>query len=120
MKILVTGGTGVIGAGVIPELLARGHEVRVLSRNADEDARRWKDVEPIAGDVSDAMSLRSAVATCDAIVHVAGIVTEHPPDATFQKINVQGTRNVVDEAIRSPVRRFIYMSSLGADRGSTD
>jgi len=92
----------------------------VLSRNADEDARRWKDVEPIAGDVSDAMSLRSAVATCDAIVHVAGIVTEHPPDATFQKINVQGTRNVVDEAIRSPVRRFIYMSSLGADRGSTD
>jgi uncharacterized protein YbjT (DUF2867 family) len=120
MKILVTGGTGVIGAGVIPELLARGHQVRVLSRNADEDARRWKDVEPVAGDVSDAMSLRSAVATCDAIIHVAGIVTEHPPDATFEKINVEGTRNVVDEAIRSTARRFLYMSSLGADRGSTD
>ena len=120
MKILVTGGTGVIGAGVIPELLARGHEVRVLSRNADEDARRWKDVEPVAGDVSDAMSLRSAVATCEAIVHIAGIVTEHPPDATFDRINVQGTKNVVDEATRSGVRRFIYMSSLGADRGSTD
>jgi uncharacterized protein YbjT (DUF2867 family) len=120
MKILVTGGTGVIGAGVIPQLLERGHEVRVLSRNADEDARRWKDVEPVAGDVSDAMSLRSAVATCDAIIHIAGIVTEDPPDATFDKINVQGTRNVVDEAIRSTAHRFVYMSSLGADRGSTD
>ncbi|HET7705083.1 MAG TPA: NAD(P)H-binding protein [Thermoanaerobaculia bacterium] len=120
MKILVTGGTGVVGAGIIPELLARGHEVRVLSRNADEDARRWQNVEPVAGDVSDAMSLRSGVATCDAIVHIAGIVTEQPPDVTFDKVNVQGTRNVVDEAVRSGITRFIFMSSLGADRGSTD
>lgn len=120
MKILVTGGTGVVGAGVIPELLARGHEVRVLSRHADEDVRRWKNVEPVAGDVSDAISLRSAVATCDAIVHIAGIVTEQPPVVTFEKVNVQGTRNIVDEALRGGISRFVFMSSLGADRGSSD
>lgn len=120
MKILVTGGTGVVGAGVIPELLARGHEVSVLSRHADEDARRWKNVEAVTGDVSDAASLRSAVAGCDAIVHIAGIVTERPPEVTFDKVNVGGTRNIVDAAVRSGVTRFLFMSSLGADRGSSE
>ena len=120
MKILVTGGTGVIGAGVIPELLSRGHHVRLLSRHADEDARRWKTVEALAGDVSDATSLRGAAAACDAIVHIAGIAVEHPPDVTFEKVNVHGTRNIVVEAGRSSVRRFIHISSLGADKGTTD
>jgi NADH dehydrogenase len=120
MKILVTGGTGVIGAGVIPELLARGHQVLVLSRHADEDARRWNDVEAVSGDISDPSSLRAAFTGCDAIVHIAGIAAEVPPETTFHKINVAGTRNVVDQAVRSNVRRFIYMSSLGADRGSSD
>ena len=120
MKILVTGGTGVIGAGVIPELLSRGHHVRLLSRHADEDARRWKTVEAIAGDVSEATSLRGTAATCDAIVHIAGIAVEHPPEVTFEKVNVEGTRNILAEAERSSVRRFIHVSSLGADKGTSD
>jgi NADH dehydrogenase len=120
MKILVTGGTGVIGTGLIAELLSRGHQVRLLSRRADEDVRRWKTVEAIAGDVGDATSIRGSAATCDAIVHVAGIAIEHPPDVTFERVNVEGTRNVVREAGRSSVRRLIFISSLGADRGATD
>lgn len=120
MKILVTGGTGVIGAGVIPELIAHGHEVAVLSRHADEDAGRWNGVAAVTGDISDPASLRSALASFDAIVHIAGIAAENPPEATFQRVNIDGTRNVVDEATRAGVRRFVYMSSLGADRGSSD
>lgn len=120
MKILVTGGTGVIGAAVIPELLANGHQVRVLSRNAEEDAKRWKNVEPVAGDVADANSLRGTCTTCDGVIHVAGIATEHPPEVTFQKVNVDGTRNIVTEAERSAVRRFVFVSSLGADNGSSN
>ena len=53
MKILVTGGTGVIGEGVIPELIGRGHSVRLLSRHAKEDAKQWPDVEPFEGNVAD-------------------------------------------------------------------
>ena len=120
MKILVTGGTGVIGTGIVPELLSRGHEVRLLSRHADEDAGRWKGVEPSNGDVSDITSLRGACGRCDVIVHVAGIATEHPPEITFEKVNVGGTRNIIEEAQRAGVRRFVYISSLGAEKGSTD
>ena len=120
MRILVTGGTGVIGAGVIAELLRRGHSVRLLSRHAEHDAKQWERVEPFAGDVVDPRTLRGAGGGCDAIVHIAGIVTEHAPELTFDKVNVGGTRNVIDEAKRAGVRRFLFVSSLGADRGSSD
>ena len=47
MKILVTGGTGVVGTGTVTELLTRGHEVVLLSRHATDDARQWtKGVTP--------------------------------------------------------------------------
>jgi NADH dehydrogenase len=120
MKILVTGGTGVIGEGAIPELIARGHDVRLLSRHANDDAKQWPGVEPFQGDVSNAVSLIGASRGCDAILHIAGIVQEHPPNVTFQSVNVDGTKNLVDEAKRSQVRRFVFVSSLGADAGESD
>src|SRR3954465_13933924 len=100
MRVLVTGGTGVIGNGVIPQLTASGHTVRLLSRHADHDAAQFKSVEPITGDVSDAQSLGGAADGCDVIVHVAGIVAE-TPDATFERVNVGGTRNLLAEAQRA-------------------
>ncbi|MDQ3282148.1 MAG: NAD(P)H-binding protein [Acidobacteriota bacterium] len=120
MKILVTGGTGVIGEGVIPELIARGHQVRLLSRHADEDAKQWPGVEPFQGNVADPASLTNAATGCDAVLHIAGIVTENPPKVTFQSVNIDGTQNLIDEAKRANVQRFVYVSSLGADRGATD
>src|SRR5215213_1685630 len=119
MKILVTGGTGVVGEGIIPELIARGHGVRLLSRHATEDAKQWPGVEPFNGDVSDAASLTNAASGCDAVLHVAGIVAENPPEVTFQSVNVDGTRNLLEEAKRAQVRRFVFVSSLGADRGES-
>ena len=121
MKVLVTGGTGVVGEGAIEALLERGHEVRLLTRHADADARRWpRGVEAREGDVASAASVRGAATGCDAIVHVAGIEEETPPDATFEKVNVLGTRHVVAEAERARVRRLVFVSSLGADSGRSD
>lgn len=120
MRILVTGGTGVIGTAVISELLARSHSVRLLSRHAVEDARQWKGVEPFDGNVADTATLQGTADGCDAVVHIAGIVTENPPDLTFENVNVIGTTNILREAERANVRRFVFASSLGADRGSTE
>lgn len=120
MKILVTGGTGVIGEGAIPELLARGHAVRLLSRHAEDDAKQWSGVEPFNGNVADASSIGGAAAGCDAILHIAGIVAENPPEVTFESVNVGGTRNMLAEAAQHNVRRFVFVSSLGADIGTSD
>jgi uncharacterized protein YbjT (DUF2867 family) len=121
MLVLVTGGTGVVGKPAVDHLLEAGHRVRLLSRNADDDVRLWKEgVEPFQASVSDAGSLRGAADGCDAVLHVAGTVREDPPEVTFEKVNVQGTRNLLAEARRASVSRFVYVSSLGAERGESD
>ncbi|HEX2093524.1 MAG TPA: DUF1990 family protein [Longimicrobiaceae bacterium] len=120
MKVLVTGGTGVVGKSAVDHLLRRGHAVRLLSRHAGQDSRQWAEgVEPYEADMGDAESLRGAADGCEAVLHVAGIVAEQPPEVTFDQVNVGGTRRLVDEARRAGVRRFVYVSSLGADRGSS-
>ena len=120
MKILVTGGTGVIGEGAIPELLTRGHTVRLLSRHADDDAKQWPGVEPFEGNVAEADSLQGAADGCDAVLHIAGIAEEHPPEVTFESVNVNGTRNILEAAKRANVKRFVFVSSLGADVGESE
>jgi Nucleoside-diphosphate-sugar epimerases len=121
MKVLVTGGTGVVGQSVVSELLDRGHSVRLLSRNADEDVGRWGDlVEPWPGSVSDTSNTLESASECDLVLHVAGIVAESPPETTFKTVNVDGTKNMIAEAERAGVGRFIYVSSLGAGEGRSD
>jgi uncharacterized protein YbjT (DUF2867 family) len=121
MRVFVTGGTGVVGTAAVRSLVARGHEVRLCSRNAERDVERWPHgVEACPASVDDAGSLRGSMDGCDAVVHVAGIVAEEPPEITFQRVNVDGTQNVLREAERAGVGRFIYVSSLGADRGSSN
>jgi NADH dehydrogenase len=121
MRILVTGGSGVVGVGTVTELLKRGHEVRLLARHATDDARQWQSgVTPIVGDVSDVASIRGAADGCDAVLHVAGIVEESPPKVTFRRVNVEGTANIVAEAERAGVGRFVFVSSLGAQEGESE
>lgn len=120
MRVLVTGGTGVVGTAAVQALLEHGHTVRLLSRHADDDARQWPHrVEAFAGDVGDAASILGSGDACDAVLHLAAIVAEHPPDALFQRVNVDGTRHVLAEAERARVARLVFISSLGADRGDS-
>lgn len=120
MKVLVTGGTGVVGTATVTALVKAGHTVRLLSRHARRDARQWPaGVESRPGNVAEPETIRGAADGCDAVVHLVAIVDESPPHATFERINVEGTRNIVNEARRAGVRRFVYISSLGADVGES-
>jgi NADH dehydrogenase len=120
MRVLVTGGSGVIGEGLIPRLLERDHEVRLLTRGADEAAREWPDsVESFSADVTRPDELVGAADQCDAVVHISGIAAEQPPDITFDKVNVQGTRNLLAECARTGLPKFVFISSLGAERGES-
>src|SRR5690606_1160187 len=84
-------------------------------------AAHWpRGVEPFPASVGDEASLRGAADGCDAVLHVAGIVAEKPPEVTFQRVNVDGTRHLLAEAERAGVRRFVYVSSLGADTGESE
>jgi uncharacterized protein YbjT (DUF2867 family) len=120
VRVLVTGGTGVVGATTVTALLQRGHAVRLLSRHAERDAKQWPHgVTPWPGDVAREATVNGAADGCDAVLHLVAIVEERPPDVTFDRVNVQGTRHLVTEAERAGVRTFVYVSSLGADAGDS-
>ena len=119
MRVLVTGGTGVVGAGTVTELVRRGHSVILMSRHAAHDVRQWPSgVTPWPGDVARAPTIRGAADDCDVVLHMVGIVDESD-DATFENVNVNGTANMIAEAERAKVGRFIFVSSLGAPTGES-
>ena len=119
MRVLVTGGTGVVGAWTVTALVQRGHVVNLFSRHATRDGERWgHGVHPIVGSVTNPSSLEGAANDCEAVLHLTGIVDESGAE-TFERVNVGGTENVLREAESAGVKRFVYVSSLGADAGSS-
>jgi NADH dehydrogenase len=112
--ILVTGATGFVGRHLVARLQARGEQVRPLVRNAATAQRaRATNIEPAIGDVTDPASLERAMEGVDAAIHLVAIIVEKG-SATFERINVQGTRNVVAAARAAGVKRFLHMSANGA------
>lgn len=114
MRVLVTGGTGQIGSEVARQLVARGDEVRCLVR--DPSRARLLDGVPVelcAGDVTDPDSLEPAAAGCEAVVHLAGVVSYWRPRRAMQEaVNVGGTRNVIEAAVAAGARRLLLTSSM--------
>jgi dihydroflavonol-4-reductase len=114
--ILVTGATGHIGNVLIRKLLDQGEKVRALVWG-DEDITPLNglDVEQVVGDVLDPVTLGFAMAGVKDVYHLAGIISIMPGrNPLVWKVNVEGTRNVLDAARRANVRRLVYTSSIHA------
>ena len=111
--ILVTGGTGFVGSHLIKRMRQEGIPVRAIVRDPDK-ARALNDlgVDVVKGDVSDTDSLEKATIGVERIIHLVGIIQE-APGATFQRVHVDGTRNLLEAARKSGVRHFFYQSALG-------
>ncbi len=109
----VTGGTGFVGGGVTCHLVDEGRTVVALSRSAGGDELlQGLGARPIRGDVLDPASLDAAMAGCEVVFHVAGVSETCAPDPRpMARVNVEGTRNVLEAAARAGVGRVVYTSS---------
>lgn len=118
--VFVTGATGFVGRGVVPALRAEGYVVRCLVRHGSEGRLKgFGAVERVEGDVLDRRSLEEGMTGCHAVVHLVGIIEEHPTrGVTFENVHALGTQNVVEAAGAAGVRRFVHMSALGARPGA--
>ena len=114
MKVLVTGGSGFIGSHVVDCLRAVGHEPRIfdLVTSPYHDPR---DVEIVLGDICDRTALRSAVAGCDVIAHLAAVsdvnhVVNDP--ARAEAVNARGTALMLEAARAQRVAHVVYASTI--------
>src|SRR5688572_21491756 len=100
MDVLVTGGTGFVGANLVRELTAVGASVRVLARpGGDRRALDGVKVEIVEGDLLDAASLARACAGVDTLYHAAADYRLWAPDpAVLHRVNVEGTRAMLQAA----------------------
>lgn len=114
MKALVTGATGCIGSFLAEELLHHGLQVRALVRrtsNLSEIAHL--KLELCYGDVTDAESVRSAVAGTDFVFHTAARMNDWGPWEIFHAQNIAGTRNLLEASLAEGIKRFVHTSSTG-------
>lgn len=117
-RIFVSGASGFVGGAVIKELLSRDYAINALTHKKIPQGSNPR-VTNCAGGLDDVDAMAKAMEGCVAAVHLVGIIRENADDgATFEKIHVQGTKNIVTACKKAGVRRIVQMSALGAGPGA--
>jgi len=106
MKILVTGATGYLGSELIKHLKG---DIRILTRRKDV---KIKNCEIFRGDITNLHDVKNAVKDVDIIYHNAALVDHFAPYETLYKINVLGTKNIMDAALKEGVKKIVYTSTV--------
>ena len=110
--ILVTGATGFVGRRVVERLTSNRKNVKALTRGGAAAMLPW-GVKIAIGDVLDPKSLTSAMQGVDAVVHLVAVIREIG-DRTFQRVNYEGTKNVLEAAKKAGVDRVVCVSTVGS------
>jgi uncharacterized protein YbjT (DUF2867 family) len=109
-RVLVTGGTGVLGREVVPRLADQGYTVRVMSRRS-RPADLAPTLEWAQVDLADGAGLSEAVSGTNIIVHGASM-----PFGRTKQVDVDGTQKLLEQAQSAGVQHVIYVSIVGTDR----
>lgn len=114
MNILVTGATGFIGSNLVRRLVSQGHKLRVLVRKQSSTLNiDGLPLEIVYGDILDKGSLNNALDGCDCLYHLAAIYDfwTNRPRYVYQ-VNVEGTKNIMQIALKKKIKKIIYVSTI--------
>jgi len=112
MKIFITGGSGYVGRNIIRALKKRDDTVYALARSlkAGEVVEKL-GAQVVAGDITDGDALRNGMRGCDVVIHCAGKVATWGDPLDFHRVNVDGTRQVIQACQTMGISRLIFLSS---------
>jgi len=114
--VLITGATGAVGPRVVNALYQAGCQIRTFSFDSPDTAAFPDNAEVIKGDVTDPLAVKSAMHTVDAVIHLAALLHIVNPTLElrdkYERINVDGTANVVKAAVEAGVKRLVFFSTI--------
>ena len=118
-KVLITGGTGFIGAYIIKELVERGYPVRAICRSDKRPFFVSRDImdkaEWVNGDVLDVIALDDAMKGIDAVIHSAASISFTKKERKqMYNVNIDGTSNIVNLSLENNVKKLVHISSISA------
>ena len=118
MKIFITGGTGFIGKHTVELLSKTNHQLVLLTRNTSNtsfiSSLSNQNVTLKKGDLTDEGSLLNGMKGCDAVINIAAHYTFWEPDKKiYSKVNVKGTQNVMECALKSGIKKVVHISTAG-------
>jgi nucleoside-diphosphate-sugar epimerase len=115
IRAFVTGGSGFIGGALIERLRREGWDVRALARSdAAAEKVRARGAEPVLGDLGDVGAMQAGATDCEVCFHAAAKVEDWGDPADFERLNVSGTRNVIDACRAAGVRRLVHVGTEAA------
>jgi dihydroflavonol-4-reductase len=126
MKAFVTGSTGLLGSNLVNILLAQGYQVKALARSEQKARKLLKDprIEIVVGDMEDIDGFKAELKGVDVLFHVAAYFREYYDVGDhwtkLQKINIDGTIKLLQEAEKAGVKKAIYVSSSGVIGNNPD
>ncbi|MBL4650624.1 MAG: NAD-dependent epimerase/dehydratase family protein [Aureispira sp.] len=117
-QVLVTGGTGFLGAYLLAYLVQKGYQIKAIKRKTSS-MNLVKGIESqiewLEGDILDTPFLETAMKGVQQVYHAAAIVSFDPKDAAFMlKVNAEGTANMVNAALYEGIEKFVHISSIAA------
>ncbi|MFH6603414.1 NAD-dependent epimerase/dehydratase family protein [Maribacter algicola] len=133
--VLVTGGTGLVGSHLLLRLLQKGVSVRAIHRDnsdlnrvrkifsyyADNAFDLFEKIHWVSADLSDITALEAAFENIDQVYHTAALISFDPKKyPVLQKINTEGTANIVNLCLSEKIKKLCYVSTIGAIGKSTD
>lgn len=115
MKIFITGATGYIGNNLAKRLAGEGHIIHALCRSSYKSSLlQHENIKLFIGDITDPVSIKKAMAGCDHVYHLAAYARVWAKDpSTYYKLNVEGTRNVLDVAKELGLNDIVITSTAG-------
>jgi dihydroflavonol-4-reductase len=113
MVVAVTGASGHVGTNLLPLLIEKGYQVRVLIHR-NTHVFKHLNVTPISGDLLNKKSLTECIDGARTVLHLAGQITINRKSDEVLRVNVDGTRNLLEASMELGVKKFVFFSSIHA------